>query len=401
MLHHTDTVRPIRLAGVALLAAAGLLLTGCTSPASGDTDTSGGDASAETATVTRPAAPEGELPEDLQGELQAALDEVMAEYGVPGAAAGVWIPGEGSWTTAAGLASIENDLEVTTDMQWPIRSITKSYTVTMLLQLADEGELSLDDTIDQYVDGVTNGDQITLLQLANMSSGNGDYVNEAFLEEFQKDPDKVYTLEELNSFAVGLEPQFAPGAEYRYTNANTNLIGAVIEEVTGKPYAEVLNERILEPLGQTGTAYITDVSDWAEPHPVGYFVENGEATPQPENPSILGAAGSMFSTLDDGRVWAETLGTGALLLPETQELRALGNPIPTPPYDRYAVGMGETGDWFGHNGEGLGFTAATFHNTETGANIVVYMNESNNPAAHPADQAFRALAAVLETGSGQ
>lgn len=402
MMNQTQSTRPIRWVGLALLAATGLLVTGCSAPTGSDTAATGDDtAETSAAEVTRPAAPEGELSDKLQNELQAALDDVMAEYDVPGAAAGVWIPDEGSWTTGTGLANIEDDLAVTTEMQWPIRSITKSYTVTMLLQLADEGELSLEDTIDQYVDGVTDGDQITLLQLANMSSGNGDYVNEAFLKEFQKDPEKVYTLEELNSFAIGLEPQFAPGTDYRYTNANTNLIGAAIEKVTGKPYEEVLTERILEPLGQTGTQYITDVSTWAEPHPVGYFVENGEATPQPENPSILGAAGSMFSTLDDGRVWAETLGTGALLQPETQELRALGHKIPKPPYDRYAVGMGETGDWFGHNGEGLGFTAATFHNTETGANIVVYMNESNNPDAHPADQAFRALAAVLETGSGQ
>jgi D-alanyl-D-alanine carboxypeptidase len=351
-------------------------------------------ASAATA-LTRPTAPEGQLPAELQDRLQAALETVMETYAVPGAAAGVWVPGEGSWTTAVGLADVEGKVPVTTDMTWPIRSITKSYTVTMILQLADEGALSLDDTIDQYVDGITDGDTITLLELANMSSGNADYVTQEFVDDFSADPTKVYTLDDLNSFVLGKPAQFAPGTEYRYTNANTNLLGAVIEKVTGKSYADALQERILQPLGQSGTRYLSDVADWTGPHPVGYVVDGGEPQAQTENPSILGPAGGLFSTLDDGRVWAQTLATGALLDPATQRLRQVGHPIPKPPYDLYAVGMGETGGWWGHNGEGVGFTAATFHDNDTGASIVVYMNESNVADAHPADAAFRVLADVL------
>lgn len=400
MTTHDHAMRAPRLLGAATIFVTAILLSGCAAPVDDAGEATG--AAGGRGAVTRPAAPEGDLPAELQNRLQLALEQVMTEYDVPGAAAGVWIPGEGSWTTAAGVADADGDVAVTTDMTWPIRSITKSYTVTLLLQLADEGELSLDDTIDQYVDGVTDGDRITLLELANMSSGNADYVNEEFLIEWQADPGKVYTLDELNSFVLGQPAQFAPGTEYLYTNANTNLLGAVIEEVTGQSYAEALEERILEPLGQTGTSYLTDAADWAEPHPVGYMPVDGVLTAQDENPSILGPAGSLFSTLDDGRVWAETLGTGALLTPETQQLRQIGHRIPKPPYDQYAVGMGETGGWWGHNGEGIGFTAATFHDPEMGASIVVYMNESDAPDhAHPADLTFRALAEVLANGAGE
>lgn len=393
-MHQNNRARSTRRpAGLAALAAAGLLLSGCGS-ASPD------EAPADTATtaVERPAAPEGELPDELQKRLQVALEQTMADYEVPGAAAGVWIPGEGSWTTAAGLADVEQRTAVTTDMSWPIRSVTKSYTVTLLLQLADDGELSLDDTLDEYVDGVTNGDSITLLELANMSSGVADYVNEAFIAEFAEDPTRVFTLDELNRGVLGQPAQFAPGTEYVYTNANTNLLGAVIEKVSGQKYADVLKERILDPLDQSGTKYITDVSDWKDPHPLGYQPDpgTGEMLPQDQNPSILGAAGALFSTLDDGRVWADALGSGMLVKPETQALREVGHRIEKPPYDLYAVGMGETDGWLGHNGEGIGFTAATFHDPDTGASIVVYMNESNLPdGVHPADRAFRALAAVL------
>lgn len=389
-------VRNPRIVGMTALGMAALVTVGCAgTPAPVATETP-----TNTITITRPTAPEGDLPADLQAALQDALERVMSEYDVPGAAAGVWIPGEGSWTTAVGVADREGDVPVTVDMTWPIRSITKSYTVTLLLQLVDDGEVSLDDTIDEYVEGVTDGDEITLLELANMSSGNADYVDDAFLADFSVDPEKIYTIDELNAFALGKPAQFAPGTEYRYTNANTNLLGAVIEKVTGKPYAEVLDERILTPLGQSGTAYVADVADWATPHAVGYMTIDGALQPQTENPSILGAAGAMFSTLDDGRVWAETLGTGALLTPATQKLRQVGHPIPQPPYDEYAVGMGETEGWWGHNGEGVGFTAATFHDSASGANIVVYMNESNVPDAHPADAAFRALAGVVSGTAG-
>lgn len=372
--------------GIAAFAVGALLLAGCSSSANGPMP------------VDRPAAPEGELPVDLQAKLQAAIKTTMAKYDVPGAVAGVWVPGQGSWTSASGLANTKDKVPASTDMMWPIRSITKSYTVTLLLQLVDEGKVKLDDTLNKYVDGVTNGDKITLLELANMSSGVADYVNEAFMKEFAQDPTKVFTLNELNAGVLGQPAQFAPGTKYLYTNANTNLIGAVIEKVTGQQYADVLNERILEPLGQTGTKYILNVQDWKAPHPTGYMPDpvDGKPTPADENPSILGPAGAMFSTLEDGRVWADTLGSGSMIKSETQSLREIGHKIPTPPYDLYAVGMGQTNGWLGHNGEGIGFTAATFNNPFTGASIVVYMNKSNLPdKAHPADEGFRAITKVL------
>jgi D-alanyl-D-alanine carboxypeptidase len=259
--------------------------------------TSGDFAETPAPTVTRPPAPEGDLPEPLQVKLEAALDQTMTEYGVPGAAVGVWVPGEGAWTMAAGLADIDKGVPTSTSMTWPLRSVTKSYTVTLILQLVDERAISLDDTIDTYVDGVTNGDKITLRQLAGMSSGNADYTNGDFLAAFQKDPAKIFTLEELNGFALKRPEQFAPGTRRVYTNANTNLLGAVVEKVTKRPFADVLEERILQPLGQTGTRYVLDARSWTEPHPVGYAPEESGPRPQPDNLSIFGPAGSMITTL--------------------------------------------------------------------------------------------------------
>ena len=372
------------------------LVSSCTTAPAGD-PTATEPTTVPPPAVTRPPAPEGALPAALQTKLQAALDRTMKEYGVPGAAVGVWVPAEGAWVTATGLADIANDVPVSTDLTWPLRSVTKSYTVTLILQLVDEGTIGLDDTIGTYVDGVTDGDKITLRQLADMSSGNADYTNADFQQEFQQDPDKIFTLDELNSLALGRPAQFAPGTERIYTNANTNLLGAVVEKITGEPFAEVLQRRILTPLGQQGTRYVLDASTWTTPHPVGYAPGDAGPQPQPTNLSIYGPAGSMISSLDDARVWGETLATGTLLAPATQRERLLGAPLQKgPPYDLYALGIGETDGWWGHNGEGFGFTAAVFHQPTSGATVVVFMNESNVvPKAHPADQLFRRIAAVL------
>ena len=234
---------------------------------------------AGTSTSGTSPAPQGDLPEKLQTRLREALDQTMATYNVPGAGVGVWVPGEGTWIGTAGLADLKTKAPVTKDMIWPLRSITKSFTVTLILQLADAGRLSLDDPIDKYVSGVTDGASITLRELASMSSGNAEYVGQEFLEDFQADPDKIFTLDELNSYVLGRPARFAPGTRRIYTNSNTNLLGVVVEKVTGKPFKDVLSERILEPLGLKNTHYLLDAAQWPKPHAIGYEPVDGVLTP--------------------------------------------------------------------------------------------------------------------------
>jgi D-alanyl-D-alanine carboxypeptidase len=338
-----------------------------------------------------------ELPAEVTAQLEAAVADTMAEYEVPGAVVGVWVPEVGEWVVAEGVSDLETGEAMSTDLYWPVRSVTKSFTVSAILQLADEGELSLDDTIDQYVEGVPNGDQITLRQLANMSSGVADYAaTEAFAEVLGEDINTQFTNDELNQFAIDAPADFEPGTDYVYSNSNTNLLGAVVEEVTGQTIDEVIDERFVQELELEGTDYLTNDADFPDPHPTGNSPgEDGELGADPPLFTGLGASGAMMSTVDDLRVWGEALGSGALVEESTHAERLVANPLSEgPEYDAYGLGIGTLEGWWGHTGEGLGITALTMHDAESGATVVILMNISG-VGDHVPVQLFRDIAGIL------
>lgn len=324
-----------------------------------------------------PSQPRGELPDAVQDSLDEALVSMMDRYEVPGAAVTVTTP-DGAWSVERGVADLESEDPIVSDMHWPLRSVTKSVVVTVLLQLADEGELNLDDTIDKYIDGVPNGDEITLLQLANMTSGVGDYTHsEAFVDTLTADPSQQFTLKKLNDYGLAEPPQFEPGADHVYSNTSTNLLGVVIEEVTGQSIAEVIDERIVDELDLTDTVYAGFDEDWASPHAQGHQPSDTQVGPIFNNFSSMGASGAMVSTTEDMTVWAKALATGELISPELQQERLVGAPLSEgPEYDEYAVGIGSLEGWWGHTGEGLGFTALVMHDQESDSSVVMFMNIS-------------------------
>jgi D-alanyl-D-alanine carboxypeptidase len=379
------------LGALAIVLAGGLVATACSSA---DLQEGG----IPTTTVpARTEAPAGELPQRVRDELQAAVDDSMEQYGTPGVVVGVFVPGEGSWVSATGVADTATGELPSGEMAWPVRSITKSFTVTLIMQLVVEGRLSLDDTVDRYVDGVPNGDRITIRELADMSSGLADYTTEAFIDDFVADPERRFSLDELNAYAFAEPPQFEPGTRFVYTNTNTNVLGSVVESVTGMTYSQVLSERILDPLGLVDTAYLADGATWPEPHATGYQPVDGVLDDQPTNFSIFGPAGAMVSTLDDQRVWGEVLAEGSLLTAAAQADRLAGHELDKgPEYDQYALGIGELDGWWGHTGEGFGFTALTMHDPDSGATVVIFMNIAQpGDGTHPPTKLFREIAPIV------
>lgn len=336
------------------------------------------------------------LPEQTTQTVTRSLEQTMAKYGAPGGVVAVCVPGYQDWAVAEGIADTDTGTAMTTDLVWPLRSITKSFTVTLLLQLVDEGKVSLDDPISEFVSDVPNGDRITLRQLANMTSGVPEYTTDKLIKAMFADPQRAFTTEELISYAVAEPAQFAPGKKAVYVNTSTLLLGEVVEKVTGQPFDQVLADRILVPLELTNTRYVTTPDDWSGPHPTGYQPdEQGDLEVQTNNFTLLGPAGAMTSTLPDLCRWGRALGSGELLTEQTQQQRLQGQPLVSgPEYDEYDLGMGEVEGWVGHTGEGLGYTVLVMYNPDNEAVAVIGMNVSK-AKKHAPTQLMRAIAPVL------
>ncbi|WAM47593.1 serine hydrolase domain-containing protein [Vreelandella venusta] len=373
---------------------------------------------ADPAAVTARAAitlPDTPLPETLADALDAAALGALDGAAAPGIIAGVVTP-EGRWSGAWGVADPETEAAMEVGMHTRIGSITKTFTGTALMQLAEAGKLSLDDTIDQYVSGIPNGDIITLRHLASMTSGLLSYTQaDPFLDQFFADPNLPYTPQELLDFALPGSPIFAPGEEFNYSNTNTVLLGLVIEQVTGQDIDTVFASVILEPLGLTETIGPDGATLMPTPYPQGFTLQGDAAMPTAPsnathwNPSWGWTAGGMISTLDDLLVYGRSLGTGkGLLSAETQHQRLRSFPEPA----GYGIAMGCVDGWVGHTGELPGYNTTVFYDTTTDTTVVVQANSDipsgdcgdedvlpNNPdelaCSSPASRVFEALSVAL------
>jgi D-alanyl-D-alanine carboxypeptidase len=329
---------------------------------------------------------------------------------------------------ALGVADRTSEEPMTPDVHHRIGSVTKTFTISLLLQAAAEGLLSLDDTIDQYVDGVPNGDKITLRQMANMTSGIASYTeNKQWQNEFFSDHERVWQPEELVQVGIADSPLFDPGTQWHYSNTNTVLLGLVLEQVTGESIDQLYRERIIEPLGLTGTSFPGADPSLPDPHAQGYTLQGQSSGAEPVdatnwNPSPDWTAGEIISTVEDLLVYGRALDTGEGLLPSEQQTERLDSfvsdvpPLNQPPlegYLAYGLGLGNDHGWIGHNGQTPGYTTYLFYNPELDAVVVVEVN-SDIPSGDcptdtptmadqprgltchtPADRIFSALAEAL------
>jgi D-alanyl-D-alanine carboxypeptidase len=313
----------------------------------------------------------------LAQRLDTAVNQAMTAVGAPGAIVGVWGP-DGSYVRAFGVSDKATGAPMKTDFYSRIGSETKTFTVTGVLQLVDQGKLGLDDPIAKYIDGVPEGDKITLRQLARMQSGLFNYSSSpAFQQAMFADPRHAFTPQELLNFAFAQPNEFPPGEGFQYCNTNTILLGLVVEKVSGQPLHDYIRDHILTPLGMSHTSFPT-TNAFPEPHAQGYTMQTAdgkETTATDWNPSWAWAAGAMISTLDDMHIWAPALATGKLLTPElqAQRLQTVGAPG-LPPQDGYGVGIFNLGGWIGHNGSLPGYQTVAVYLPEKQTTMVILVN---------------------------
>ncbi|GAB7106020.1 serine hydrolase domain-containing protein [Streptomyces phaeofaciens JCM 4814] len=322
----------------------------------------------------------------VQRQVDAAVQRVMRQANVPGVTVGIWTPDKGEYVKSFGVRDKTTGAAMDPDLYMRIGSETKTFTVTALLQLVDEGKIGLDDTIGDYIDGVPNGDRITLRQLAGMRSGLFNYsADEDFFKAFTSDPDRPFTPQELLDYSFKHPVLFPPGEQFYYCNTNLILLGLVVEQISGQDLNDYIQDNILDPAGLAHTLFPTG-SEFPTPHSQGYTDQtaSGEVKDSADwNPSWGWAAGAMISQLEDLRVWARTVATGVLpdgdrmISAATQRQRLITPPTPIPGAG-YGLGIFDVQGWIGHNGSLPGYESLTIYLPEAQATLVVLLNTDIN-----------------------
>jgi len=320
------------------------------------------------------------LTADSLQKVRSIVKDQQKAADVPGLLMGIWQNDEPILLLTNGVADSKENRPIQPSDHMRIGSITKSFTITRLLQLAEEGELDLDDPVEKYVPNVQNG-TATLRQLANMTSGIFNYTQDSNLvEALFQNLQRVWTPEELVEVAERNQPDFPPGEGWHYSNTNTVLLGMVIEKVTGNKLGVEISEHVLGPLLMENTFY-PYVDTLPEPYAEGYALlnpEEGLTDLTISSPSASAGSGAMISTLDDLRIWARALALGELLTDDMQEKRlqlvSTEGHRDSPDYDLYGLGIGSIAGWIGHTGDYLGYQSLTLYDPETDRSIVILVN---------------------------
>jgi D-alanyl-D-alanine carboxypeptidase len=344
---------------MASVAVAGLALTGVTSAgASGDRWQSGHDKA-----------------------LQAGLEALVADGSLPGALMSVRSRDGRVTNYTAGVGDIRTKSKVPTDGYVRIASNTKMFTAVAILQLAGDGKLALDDTVEKFLPGVVRGTgagaaidgrTITVRQLLNHTSG---MTTEMPLMPRGILPikDRYFDARELLDAALTQAPTFAPEQDrvWAYSNAGYVLLGLVAQKAAGRPFAEVVTDGIINRIGLTETYYPGPGDrDIRAPHPRGYLPAKDDAGNVIAgslvditrfDPSIAGAAGQMIATPSDVNKFLVALQDGRLLKPrELAEMRRTVDAPGFPTGWRYGLGVIEMKlscgiTAYGHGGDADGF----------------------------------------------
>ena len=304
----------------------------------------------------------------------------MKRASVPGAIVGVWQEGKEPYVRTFGVSDTATGKPMTADMHMRIGSNSKTFTITALLMLADQGKLKLDDPISRYVEGVPNGDKITLRQLAEMRSGIYSYSDETN-PRIAEEPNRQWTPDELIAIAIKHPRLFPPGAKFDYSNTNTVLLGKAIEKASGQSLKSFIEQHILKPLGLKNTVF-PEGAEMPEPYSHGYYaMPDGKLVDATNwNPSWGWASGNMISTLEDMKVWARALATGELISPAMKKEREKFLPAPGEGDGAlYGLALENQNGWLGHNGNILSYMAYPYYLPAERTTVVVLLNSGANP----------------------
>jgi D-alanyl-D-alanine carboxypeptidase len=338
----------------------------------------------------RPTAGQGEA------DLQTILDRWRIRAGVPAAVVAVQTLDGTRWIGTSGTPLRHGGIAVTPAARFRIASITKLFVATVVLQLAQDNQLAIADTLDHFVPDFPGADRITVGQLLDHTSGVPDYGQiEGFTSRLLKDRGQRFTNDQVLSLVAHRKRDFSPGTNYAYSNSDYLLLAEVITAVTHDSWSAQVRRRILNPLKLTDT-YIAGAEPPSAPVIAGYFDADNDGTeenietgqPWPSLETSEGPAGAIVSTAGDLATFGDALNHGRLLNPAS--LRAMTAPHRFHPRNsNYGYGveinrLGYDTTVLGHGGFLPGFKSVLWYVPSRGLTIAVLTNDSN---ANPADLA--------------
>ena len=311
-----------------------------------------------------------------RARIDSAVAAVLAGTGAPSASIAIVRGGEIVYENAYGDGRIEPAVPARSSMRYSIGSVSKQFTATALLLLAEDGKLSLDDKVSKWHPRLTRANDISIRQLLSMTAGYQDYWPQDYVFTAMQSPT---TIQQIMQRWAAKPLDFDPGTKWQYSNTNYVIAGSIVEQVSGKPFMDFLRERIFTPLRMTS---VTDFD--AGPlgaSDAGAYLRNalGPLRPAPkEGRGWLFGAGQLAMTARDLALWNISVMNRSLL--RTQSYKAqqtdmlLENGLST----RYGLGVSVANAngrrRISHGGAVSGYTTTNEIYPDERAAIVVFTN---------------------------
>jgi CubicO group peptidase (beta-lactamase class C family) len=238
---------------------------------------------------------------------------------------------------AYGKASLKPEADVDVETMFAAGSVTKQFTCACILLLAEDGKLSVHDKVAKYYPNLTQAKDITLYDLMTHASGYPDYYPLDFVDRRMLKP---IALDKLITEYAGGKLDFEPGTKWSYSNTGYIILGRVIEKVSGKSFAQFLDERIFKPLGMKSS--IDEPALGGKGLAVGYTSQFlGDVEPaRPEAEGWIQAAGGLYTTPSDLVRWDLALMDGKVLKPESYQLMTTRRKLADSRLCDYGCGLG-------------------------------------------------------------
>jgi D-alanyl-D-alanine carboxypeptidase len=349
------------------------------------------------AMVLGSAAPALALPADFKAKADAFVESAWPADG-PGASVIVVEHGRTVYVRGRGLADVAAGTPITPDTVFRLGSISKQFSAAVVMQLVQEGKLSLDDPLSKFLpDYPQPGASATVRQLLNHTSGVQPYTAiPGWMVE--ANTNRPYTTEQMIAVFRDLPAVTPPGQAWAYNNSGYVLVGAIIEAVTGKPWYQAVEERIAKPLRLRTIRY--GVGEESIPNMARGYTE-GEQGQQPArriHMSVPHAAGGLVGNVRDLARWGQALHHGKVVGPEAYAKMIAPTGMPDGKTMPYGFGLGREAirghGTIGHSGGIFGFSTESVYVPDEDLFIAVFAN-SDDPATKPSIAALRLTAMAL------